>query len=256
MVAGGHGHEGSARLSEPWQTHSEPSSAGKRKAVVRTAVAARSGLSESTSEANLLAAGVRASNRIGPACRCTVMGVKTWLRARLSLRLANQSSQAAQSKRCWISSISSVSLTTAEVAATPAEQEMASARPPCTPLSHRLAEREPRRGRGAHCSGSSEAAARPALNATRRLSGLQKSPCLPTSGRFSGRQASCRQPFVLPKRNALVSVTSAGSRAGRRAAGGQRLGVCGRAGNVTARRRQERATGGSSSDRGAKAGSQ
>jgi hypothetical protein len=87
---------------------------------------------------------------------------------------------------------------------------------------------------------SSEAAARPALNATPRLSGFQKSPCLPTSGRFSGRQASCREPFVLPKRNALVSVTSAGSRAGRRAAGGQRLGICAGAGNATVQRGRTR----------------
>ena len=46
------------------------------KAVVRTALAARSGLGESTSEANLLAAGVRARNRIGPVCRCTITSVK------------------------------------------------------------------------------------------------------------------------------------------------------------------------------------
>lgn len=120
----------------------------------------------------------------------------------------------------------------------------------CAVAGQLLRRRAPSRRRGVllrgqaaewcQCCCSSEAAARPALNATPRLSGLQKSPCLPTSGRFSGRQASCRQPFVLPKRNVLVSVTSAGSRAGRRAAGGQRLGICARAGNATVQRRRTR----------------
>ena len=55
-------------------------------------------------------------------------------------------------RHCSDSSISGVSLTTAEVADMSAEQELdlsSTARPP---LSHRLPEREPRRGQGAQCS--------------------------------------------------------------------------------------------------------
>ena len=37
------------------------------------------------------------------------------------------------------------------------------------------------------------------MKSTPRLSGLQKSRCLPASGRFTRRQASSRLPFVLPK---------------------------------------------------------
>ena len=43
---------------------------------VRSSAHRRSLLGETTSEANLLAADVRASNRVGPVCRCTITGVK------------------------------------------------------------------------------------------------------------------------------------------------------------------------------------
>jgi hypothetical protein len=50
------------------------------------------------------------------------------------------------------------------------------------------------------------------MNATPRLSGLQKRRCLPRPARFSGRQAFCRLPFLLPKEQpasaALAGVTA------------------------------------------------
>ena len=49
------------------------------------------------------------------------------------------------------------------------------------------------------------------MNATPRLSGLQKGRCLPGLGRFSGRQAFCRLPFALRKEKSSVSVASAAS---------------------------------------------
>ncbi len=87
-----------------------PARAGARtKAVAPSRGRPRSDLGESTSEADLLAAGVRASNRIRPCVQMHRYGRQTCSPARLSLRLANRSSQAAQSKRCWISSAATVS---------------------------------------------------------------------------------------------------------------------------------------------------
>jgi hypothetical protein len=49
------------------------------------------------------------------------------------------------------------------------------------------------------------------MNATPRLSGLQKSRCLPGSVRFSGGQASCRLRFVLPEDKSSIAVALSAS---------------------------------------------
>jgi hypothetical protein len=50
------------------------------------------------------------------------------------------------------------------------------------------------------------------MKSTARLSGLQKSRCVPGWGRFSSRQASGRLRFALPKEKSSVSVGLVGPR--------------------------------------------
>jgi hypothetical protein len=47
------------------------------------------------------------------------------------------------------------------------------------------------------------------MNSTPRLSGLQKSLCLPGLREVSRRQASCRRLFALPKEKSSIFVTTA-----------------------------------------------
>ena len=87
-----------------WHCNSAGRAGARRKAIVPRLGGARLDLGESTSEADLLAADVRASNPYRPCVQIHHYGRQTLFPARLSLHLANRSSQAAQSKRCWISS--------------------------------------------------------------------------------------------------------------------------------------------------------
>jgi len=98
--------------------HSPARSSRQGKTVVRRRNHGRLPLGESTSEANLLAAGVRARNRIGPVCRCTITGVKP-CSPRDSRFASRTDRQAAQSKRCWISSGPAVSSRSPQAFATP-----------------------------------------------------------------------------------------------------------------------------------------
>ena len=68
-----------------------------------------------------------------------------------------------------------------------------------------FAGRAQQRGAQLRPSAIRSAAARPAMSATPRLSALRKSRCLPACSRFSGRDASCRLPLVLPKQKCFVS---------------------------------------------------
>ena len=85
-------------------------------------------------------------------------------------------------------------------------------------LLHRLAKRSSDRREVRHHSFSSLAAGEPAMTATPRLSGLQKSRCLSESGRFKGRQASRRLPSCCRSSSHQASSHAASLRGQRAAA--------------------------------------